>query len=693
MNRSALVLALLLVVALLPFALSESASPGDAAPEYTVRDFLEVPIITSPEISPDGKRVAYLWQKRSIEEDRRERRLYVVPADGGAPLRLTFGDTQPSSVAWRDNDALSYISSQGGTAQVWLHPFDGSAPRPITEFADGVSGFFWSPDGKRLAVLASPAETEGGAEESETGDWTVYDRLEHPAEYPQLHIVDIDDEDASRSTARQLTKPPLCAYHAAWSPDGKQIALTFNRRFSSLVDEDQSLGLLDVESGSLTQISPDDRHASYASFSPDGSRLAFFQDRDAEYRTYLNVKDVLVRQLDTGETVVATPGSELEHGGTGSLPSHAPIWSADGKSLYLPAAERTRYNLMHLELPNGVFTPVTPPKQHLDDFSMAAGRVVWTESALHRPGSLHVRSLDDAGAGTALASTDGSVAAFELPPAELLELPGHDGGFVEGFLFLPPGGRQEGGLPTIIEMHGGPYSRYGDRWTTRYPWQVLAKAGFAVFIANPRGGTGYGVDFRRGVYRNFGTNDYLDLMAATDALIERGIAEPERMGFTGYSYGGLMTNTVITRTSRFKAAVSIAGIYNYVSAMGQNNPQLFIDSYDQPWASDLERMWRHSPASRAHKITTPTLVMHGLEDHPVDPRQSIELFSYMQLNGVPSRLVLYPDEGHGINLPSHMLDYETRELEWFKHYLLGDTEAAGADDPLPVEPTKPVKNP
>jgi dipeptidyl aminopeptidase/acylaminoacyl peptidase len=177
-------------------------------------------------------------------------------------------------------------------------------------------------------------------------------------------------------------------------------------------------------------------------------------------------------------------------------------------------------------------------------------------------------------------------------------------------------------------------------------------------------------------------------MAAVDALAERGTIDPDRLGFTGYSYGGLMTNVVVSRTDRFQCAVSIAGIWNYTSAIGQNNPQLFIDSYRQPWAGDLNRMWEHSPASRAAQITTPTLVMHGLDDEPVDPRQSIEMFSYLQLGGVPSRLVLYPDEGHGINRPSHMIDYQTRELEWFRHYLLGDEEAAGAEPPVPVEPTQ-----
>nr|MBC8423171.1 prolyl oligopeptidase family serine peptidase [bacterium] len=189
------------------------------------------------------------------------------------------------------------------------------------------------------------------------------------------------------------------------------------------------------------------------------------------------------------------------------------------------------------------------------------------------------------------------------------------------------------------------------------------------------------------VPRTSGPDDSLALRPACAALIMPRTADPDRMGFTGYSYGGLSTNNVISRTDRFRAAVSIAGIFNYVSAMGQSNPQLFIDSYRQPWAGDLARMWEHSPASRAADLRTPTLVMHGAEDLPVDPRQSVELFSYLQLNGVPSRLVLYPGEGHGINRPSHMLDYQQRELDWFDHYLLDDETAEGAEEPEPVEET------
>ena len=658
---------------------------------YTLEDFLQSPTLGSVSVSPDGRQVAWTRSARSLDDDKRFTELWLGDRDGKNARRLTWENERVSGVAWRPDGSLSFRRAVDGKSQVWINPLDGGEPRPVTDLAGGVQAYWWSPDGAWLAVLAPKAEEE--EEEVEEGDadradWTVYDRLEQPDEYPQLWIIPAGAKttpDAERE-ARQLSEPPFNVYHAAWSPDGRTLAVTYNPRFSSLVDEEQSVALVDVESGSWTDISDPERHASYAAFSPDGKKLAFFTDREADFRAYLNLKDLVVRDIAAGTTETVTTDHQFALGGTGSTPSHAPIWSADGKSLYLDASRGTTYDMYRVRLGKGELEPVTALSGNLSGWSLAGGTLAYVESALNQPGTLYARPIAK-DRPSELATVNDAVAAFDLQPAIKMQLPGKDGMVVEGFLFLPPGASETDNLPGVIEMHGGPFYRYGNAWTSRYPWQVLSHQGFAVFIVNPRGGTAYGQDFLRGVYRNFGTDDYQDIMGAVDALVERGTLDGDRLGFTGYSYGGLMTNVVVSRTDRFKAAVSIAGIWNYTSAIGQNNPQLMIDSYRQPWAGDLQRMWEHSPASRAAQITTPTLIMHGRDDEPVDPRQSIEMFSYLQFNGIESRLVLYPGEGHGINRPSHMIDYETRELEWFRHYLLGDEEAAGAEPPVPVEPT------
>ena len=667
---------LILVCALLVAAVSFA----DETPEYTLERFLEVPYLSSTVISPDGSQVAWRQTRRILADDVRETRLYLGDVKSGQTRQLSFTDASTGGLAWRPDGSLSFRRTHDEASQVWVNPLDGSEPRPVTTVEGGVSSYWWSPDGKHLVVLADPAEAE--EEEDDRADWTVYDRLEHPEEYQQLWLVAATDSDPDFEP-RQLTSAPLYPSHVAWSPDGHSLAVTFNARFSSLIDEDQQIGLIDVASGEMEIITGRERHSSFASFSPDGSLLAYYRDRDEEYRAYLNLKDVVVRDLASGEVRVLTGDVDYTLGGYGSTPGQAAEWDAKGRYLYLPGADGADLDLYRVDVRKGGVKKMTDLEGSLFGLSVGGGNYAYQETALDKPGAVFAGKLGSA--AREIASVNDAVADYDLFAARKLVLPGHDGVMVEGFLFLPPGATENDKLPAIIEMHGGPYSRYGNAWTTRYPWQVLAKNGFAVFILNPRGGTGYGAEFQRGVYRNFGTDDFKDIMAAVDALVSRGTVDPDRLGFTGYSYGGLMTNVVVSRTDRFKAAVSIAGIWNYTSAIGQNNSQLFIDSYDRPWDKDLGLMWEHSPASRAGAIVTPTLVMHGRDDEPVDPRQSIEMFSYLQLNGVDSRLVLYPGEGHGINKPSHMVDYQTRELQWFLHYVMGDEEAVGAEAAVPVE--------
>ncbi len=671
--------------------LATATTAQDPPGSFTLEDFLQVPTIGSVTVAPDGERVAWTRSHRDLAEDARLTELWLAGPGDAPARRLTWQDEATGGLAWRPDGALSFRRGVEGEAQVWINPLDGSEPRPVTDFAEGVGAFWWSPDGTWLAVLAPAGEDPGAdvtEEEDDRADWIVRDRLEDPATYPQLWLVPAGDRTVAGDdrVPRRLSDPPYHVHHVAWSPDGATLAVTYNPRFSSLVDEEQRVALVDVASGQWTDISDPDRHASLAAFSPSGRHVAFFTDREDAYRAYLNLKDLVVHDQRDGKTVVLTPDTQHTLGGTGSTPAHAPVWSADGKTIYLDASRGTTHDLYRVGVNTRRLEPVTGLDGNLDGWSLAGGTLAYVESALHLPGTLYTRPIDR-DRPRPLDTVDDAVEAFGLQPARKLQLPGEEGVVVEGFLFLPPGADERDALPGIIEMHGGPYHRYGNAWTTRYPWQVLAHQGFAVFIANPRGGTAYGEEFLRGVHRNFGTDDFQDLMRAVDELVARGTMDPDRLGFTGYSYGGLMTNVVVSRTDRFACAVSIAGIWNYTSAMGQNNPQLFIDSYDQPWAGDLELMWEHSPASRAAQIRTPTLIMHGLEDEPVDPRQSIEMFSYLQLNGVPSRLVLYPDEGHGINRPGHMLDYQSRELEWFRHYLLDDPDASGAEPPVPVEET------
>jgi len=334
-------LALGLLVPAILSAVPVSAEEAADAPEFDIEAFLQVPTLTSPAISPDGDLVAYTRTWRDLELDKRLRQLWLAGTDGEEVRRLTFDDENTLwNVDWRPDGALSYISTRGGSAQVWVNPLDGGEPRAVTDLEDGVDSYWWSPDGKTLAVLSTTeapddededvcgdeesgdtadvddsaaADDDAAADEpQDEGDWTVFDRLEQPQDYAQLWIVAADCDGPAEADPRRLTESPLHPYHVAWSPDGTTLALTYNEKFSSLVDEEQRVGLVDVASGELTMISPPDRHASLAAFSPDGKALAYFVDREAGYRAYLNLKDLVVRDLAAGTEKVLTPDTQLD---------------------------------------------------------------------------------------------------------------------------------------------------------------------------------------------------------------------------------------------------------------------------------------------------------------------------------------------------------------------------------------------
>ena len=233
-----------------------------------------------PQLSPDGGRVAYLRSQIDIAADKRQRQIWMADTAGGGVRRISWGDDRPYSLDWSPSGALSFISSRGGSPQVWINPLDGSEPRAVTDLEQGVAGYWWTPDGNRLAVLATKEDdnagdldevSQEGEADADAADGTVFDRLEDPEEFPQLWVVSVTEDGTGKDEQKRLTTPPINALGAAWSPDGATIALTYNPRFSGLVDEEQRVALVDVASGAMTTISPLDRHASMASFSPTGA--------------------------------------------------------------------------------------------------------------------------------------------------------------------------------------------------------------------------------------------------------------------------------------------------------------------------------------------------------------------------------------------------------------------------------------
>ncbi|MBU1074386.1 hypothetical protein KKG45_14185, partial [bacterium] len=392
--------AALLVAGMSP-VLAAAADPAQDA--FTIEAFLEVPVLTSPSVSPDGARVAYLHRGRDLAEDAYAYFLWIADVATGAARQITFDGSRISGLAWRPDGALSFLATRGETSQVWINPLDGSEPRPVTDLPEGLSAYWWAPDGASLAVLAPPADEQAAAEsdddeeaaeeeaaddeDDDHADWTVYDRLEHPEDFDQVWLVDVLPDGPADTEPRQLTRSPLNPQHLAWAPDGRSLAVTYNERFSGLVDEEQRVGLLDAASGALTLVSDPDRHASLAAHSPDGSRLAFFMDRADDLRAYLNLKHLFVRDLSSGETRNLTPETQLCLSGSGSTPADPPFWSPDGRRIYLRVADGRDMNVFHADVRGGALKQVTDLPGNVSQLHMAGGVMAFRESELHRPGA------------------------------------------------------------------------------------------------------------------------------------------------------------------------------------------------------------------------------------------------------------------------------------------------------------------
>jgi dipeptidyl aminopeptidase/acylaminoacyl peptidase len=648
-----------------------------AQERFSVKDYLSLPRVSQGAISPDAKRLAWTRTVRDLKADKFLRQVHLADLSTGESRPLTREPGNAWGPIWvPGGEGLAFYSTRGRKTELWLNRLDGADPERLV--ASPVSGALFSPDGSRIAFLAPPKtdpKRPGFGKDPE-----IRTSIEDPTEWPQLWVY-----ERANGKRRQLTDGSAYVYDFDWHPDGRRLAFTFDPRGSEDLTEDHSLGLIDLEGKVVVLGEGPVKHVG-PSFSPDGRRLAYYRDRSERFDVYLTVKDIWVRDLEGEGRPLnltrewgGTPSGRLASGADGPL-----HWSPDGTHLWFVGAERANLNAYRVRADGrGKVEAVTRVDGEIGDLSfdrafstMAFG---WTDFA--RPGDLFVTPAGtEAFRPRQITHVRDEVAKHGLRMPERLVWKSADGTEVEGFLFLPRGRTEGTPVPVIFDAHGGPASRWGNAFSYRYMWHVLADHGFGSLLVNPRGSTGYGEAFQQGNFQGFGQGDFQDLMAGVDRLIADGVTAEDRIGMTGYSYGGYLTNLAISHTTRFKAAVSIAGGFNFVSAMAQSN-SILPRAYYRPLESleAMQRLFAHSPVARVMRITTPTLIVHGKDDTAVHPMQGVEMFNCLQLLGVPSKLILYPGEGHGINRPSHHRHYLEQSIDWFQQYLPGWREAGGVE--------------
>jgi dipeptidyl aminopeptidase/acylaminoacyl peptidase len=652
---------------LLCAALAELAGPAALlAQAITPEQVVSIEQVGAVAVSPDGKLIAYTSVKpRSADEPfgRSRSELWIIPAEGGAARPIVEAPRSASAPQWSPDGSMLAFSARlqdNGQTQVYGVRAAGGEPDLLTHSPLGVMSFAWSPDGRSIAYTAREPEPTGAAERRARGD----DEL--VASEGGLHVR-LWVEDIETGQRRAVTSPDVTVRSFVWTPSGQSFAIQVTettdidasymfRRIYTVPANGGDLSLLTTTQGKLGDMA----------WSPDGRRLAFIGA--------VSLNDPLAQSL----FVVSAAGGEAANRTQGYEASVQELGWLDNQTVYFVAAEGTRTTLNRVRTDRGRIERMAGGgAEILNGVSFDARHRTYA-AAVHtsqHPPELYTGS-ERGGELRRLTRHNPWLDQVELARQETIAWPGADGWTIEGVLVHPldesPGTR----YPLAILPHGGPEGISFDGWTTRalYPAQVLAARGYVVLMPNYRGSGGRGVAFSKGDHRDLGGKEFLDVIAGIDYLAQQGLVDPDRVGMSGTSYGGYFSALAATKYShRFKAAIPYAGISNWVSFTGTTDIpyEMSIVHWDTWWFEDPGLAWDRSPLAHVNDAQTATLVGHGMADERVHPGQSIELYTALRIKGVPTDLVLYPREPHGLLEREHQLDFMRRILEWFDKYLKG----------------------
>ena len=672
---------------LLP-ALLVAASPGVAqAPSDSLRprpieDQFALRAVGSPVVSPDGDWVAYTVRSEDPDAETSETRIWMTATSGeGEPIPMTRAGESASSPAWSpDGRFLSFLASRGEDAetQVWVLDRRGGEARPLTTVEQGVSDHVWSPDGARLALVVRDAEEEDSTWTSDQPEPWVIDRLQFKRDRvgylvddrkSHLYVFDVAD-----GRLRQLTDGRWDEGGPVWSPDGTRIAFVSNRTEDPDTNSDSDIWVVPADAtepvSEPLRITDNPGSDGSPAWSPDGRSIAHVSVTEPALIWYATGHLALSPADGSGGTRVLSAAMDRNVSG--------PRFSPDGREIWFRVEDSGENHLAAYGLEGGTIRRVTAGPMSVRDADRGpGGTTVALIARTDLPGDLF--RVDQQGDGPAFlqrltAVNDSLLSGLALGEVREERWASEGGVEIEGFVHLPPDYEEGRRYPLLLRPHGGPVSQYAH--TFNFEAHLFAANGYVVLTPNPRGSSGYGQDFSAALWANWGTPDFADVMAGVDHLIDLGLADPDRMGVGGWSYGGILTNYVITQTDRFEGAITGASEVLYIANYGHDHyQQQWEAELGLPWEGDNREAWeRISPFNRVEHVTTPTLVMGGERDWNVPIQNSEQLYQALRRRGVPTELVVYPGQPHGIGPASYRRDRHQRYLDWYDRWVKGAGE-------------------
>ena len=689
MNPKRFAITLLLICLMAPLSLAwaqdKPASSDDKkpakneAPEprakgggklLTALDLMKVNAVSSPRISPDGARVAYTVSEIKMEKDKEWKsvgQVWVVPTNRSAKSRqYTRGDKSATAPEWSpDGTMLAFLSDRekDGERQVWMMMADGGEAWAVTAHKGGVSGFRFSRDGKQLLLSATDQPSKDEEERKKVKDDTMV--IDHDIKMTHLWLWNIEKKDEKR-----LTEGNFTVGDPQWSPDGTRI--TYTTRPTPRADDGalSDVWMVTIASGEKKQLVSGAGASDNARWSPDGRWIAYTgsMDRDPGPSTaYLYL-------------LPAAGGTPKQLTAKFNLSVGTPVWSRDGRAIYFSTNVLEAIEVFSADVATGAVKQVSHENAGMSiaEISADGKTIVGTLSLRRGPTEIYESNPDFSKWGL-LSLHNRWLEDYVLGDTEVVKWKSKDGTEIEGLLTKPAGYEAGKRVPLLLNPHGGPTGASINNFNATV--QVLAANGFAVLQPNFRGSTGKGLAFAQANKNTWGKGDYEDCMSGVDTLIANGIADPDRLGAFGWSYGGYMTFWILTQTDRFKAVSPGAGLTNIYSMYSQTDIHRYLNwfySDKAPWeAQDL--YWDRSPMKYVNNVKTPTMIMHGQVDTRVPIAQAQEFYQALVERKVPVEFVVYPRENHGFTEPRHQMDRVRRYVRFFAKYLNAPvvTEPAG----------------
>jgi dipeptidyl aminopeptidase/acylaminoacyl peptidase len=646
---------------LLVFLLLCASAQAQRKPGITAEDYLSFEFISDPQISPDAQWIAYTVATIDQKANRRVSRIWISSIDGSHPtVPFTSETTSSTSPRWSpDGRFLAFLSARDGArAQIWLLSRNGGEARRVSNLENGASNFEWSPDSTRFVCL-----TRTGPPPSKTSDVRHYTHIYYKFndtgyfDEKRSHVAIID---VHTGASKQITDGDNWNdLDPHWSPDSSRIAFVSNR-----TGKEFDVWTIPATGGPLTKISDHTGPDTSPRWSPDGTKIAFLgaEDEDAPPIIY-------VAPASGGKSVAINKSfdqtaTELQ-------------WAEQGRALYFDSGVKGETHLYRMDSSTGATTALTTGPRAVRSASVQGNKIAYLSNDFTHLDDLYVR--DASGSERQLTHLNASLwEQRQLAQVERINYTASDGWPIEGFLVRPINFDPNKKYPLVLSIHGGPAGQYGVDWF--HEFQVYAGRGWGVFFCNPRGSTGYGRKFQRGVVDEWGGKAYTDIMTGLDEAMKRNSwIDRDRLGVTGGSYGGYMTNWITTQTDIFRAAVTLRSISNFISDDGTRDGAY---GHEKDFGGDIfqnyDAYWKYSPLHYANKVKTPTLVLHSDNDYRVPIEQGEQWFRALQHFGVVSEIVMFPRENHNLTRtgePKHLVESINWQCYWFDRFLNGNSSA------------------